>query len=434
MIERYFNFKELKTNYRTEFFGGLTTFVSMAYILFVNPAVLGAAGMDQGAVFTATGLTAAIATIFMGVFAKYPFAIAPGLGINAFFSYSVVIGMGIKWQTALAGVFIAGVIFWLMTLFKIREIIIDAIPADLKAAIAGGIGLFIAFVGLSDAGIVAANKSTIVGWGDWSKPTTMLAIAGIIITLILFARNIPGALFIGLVLTAILGLITGLIPMPSEVMSTVPSLHPTFGAAFQGLDEAFTPQMWIVIATFLLVALFDTTGSLVGVAKAGNFMEGNTLPRAGKALMADSVGMLSGSILGTSPTTAFIESSTGIMMGARSGFASVVTGGLFLVALLFSPLLSVVTSAVTSPAMVVVGILMAANLANINWKDFPIAAASFLTVLGMPLAYSISDGISMGFVIYPILMVATGRRKEVHPIMYVLGLIFIAFIIIMQTN
>jgi AGZA family xanthine/uracil permease-like MFS transporter len=434
MLERYFQLSANKTSVRTEFVAGLTTFVSMAYILFVNPDVLSAAGMDKGAVFVATGLIAAIATLFMGLVAKYPFAIAPGLGVNAFFAYSVVIGMGIKWQTALSGVFVAGVIFWILTVIKVREKIINAIPADLKSAIAGGIGLFIAMIGLVDGGVISANKSTIIGLGDWTQPTVLLTIFGILVTLALFSRNVPGAIFIGLVITALGGIAVGLIDLPTKLISSVPSLAPTFGQAFIGMDDVLNLKMIPVILTFLLVAFFDTAGSLIGIAKQGGFLVNNELPRAGKALMADSIGMLGGSILGTSPTTAFVESSTGVAMGGRTGLTSVFTGVFFLLALMFSPLLTVVTSQVTAPALVVVGILMASNLADINWKDFPIAASAFMTVLIMPLAYSISDGISIGFIIYPLLMIVTGKAKQVHPIMYVLGLTFIGFIYILQVG
>lgn len=434
MIERYFKLSELGTSLRTEFVAGLTTFVSMSYILFVNPSVLGAAGMDKGAVFTATGLIAAIATIFMGAVARYPFAIAPGLGVNAFFAYSVVIGMGVRWQTALAGVFVAGVIFWILTVLRIRETIINAIPADLKAAIAGGIGLFIAMIGLVDGGIISANKSTIIGWGDWSNPQVMLTIFGVLVSFALFARKIPGAIFIGIAITSVAGLLTGLIHAPSALVAGVPSLKPTFGQAIFGLQDVFTFQMVPVILTFLLVAFFDTAGSLVGIARSGGFLVNNELPRAGKALMADSIGMLGGALLGTSPTTAFVESSTGIAVGGRSGLTSVFTGIFFLLALFFSPLLVVVTSHVTAPALIVVGVLMAANLAAVNWEDFPIAASAFLTVIGMPLAYSISDGIAIGFIVYPFLMLVTGRGKKVHPIMYALAVIFIGFVYVLQTN
>lgn len=432
MIERYFDLRGNKTSVRTEFVAGLTTFVSMAYILFVNPSVLGAAGMDKGAVFVATGLIAAIATIFMGVYAKYPFAIAPGLGINAFFAYSVVIGMGIRWQTALSGVFVAGVIFYILTVTKIREKIINAIPADLKSAIAGGIGLFIAMIGLVDGGVITANKSTIIGLGNLASPAALLTIFGILVTLALFARNLPGAIFIGLLVTALTGIATGFIPLPHQLISTVPSLKPTFGQAFIGLKDVWTPQMVPVILTFLLVAFFDTAGSLIGIAKQAGFLVNNELPRAGRTLMADSIGMLGGAILGTSPTTAFIESSTGIAMGGRTGLTSVFTGLFFILSLFFSPLLTVVTSQVTAPALVVVGILMAGNLADINWQNFPIAAAAFITILAMPLTYSISDGISLGFIIYPIMMIVTGKAKKVHPIMYVLATVFILFMVILQ--
>jgi AGZA family xanthine/uracil permease-like MFS transporter len=304
----------------------------------------------------------------------------------------------------------------------------------LKAAIAGGIGLFIAMIGLVDGGIISANKSTIIGWGDWSDPKVLLTIVGVLITFALYARKVPGAIFIGMVATSIIGLFTGLIPLPSSLVASVPSLSPTFGQAIFGLKDVFTWEMVPVILTFLLVAFFDTAGSLIGIARSGGFLVNNELPRAGKALMADAIGMLGGSLLGTSPTTAFVESSTGIAIGGRTGLTSVFTGLFLLLSLFFSPLLVVVTSNVTAAALIIVGVLMASNFKAINWDDFPIAAASFLTIIGMPLSYSISDGIALGFIVYPLLMIVTGRAKKVHPIMYGLGLLFILFVIILQTN
>lgn len=432
-MEKYFELNKNKTSIKRELLAGFTTFVSMAYILFVNPSVLKAAGMDQGAVFTATAIISAIATIFMGVVAKYPFAIAPGLGINAFFAYSVVLGMGIKWQTALAGVFVAGIIFFVMTIFKIRELVINAIPNDLKAAIAAGIGMFIAFIGLHDSGIIISNKDTMVAIGDLSQPLVLLSIFGIILTLILHANKVPGAIFIGMAATSILGIALKLIDLPTKWVSLAPSLQPTFGRAISGLSGINSMQMVVVILTFLLIAFFDTAGTLIGLAKDSGFLnKKGELPRSTSALMADSIGMLGGSILGTSPTTAYIESSSGIAVGGRTGLTSVFTGLFFGLSLFFSPLLAVVTTQVTAAPLVLIGVLMIYNLTDINWSDFPTAAAATITAIGMPLTYSISNGIALGFVVYPILMIATGRFKQVNPAMYVLGFIFVLFLIIVN--
>ena len=429
-VAKYFRFGELGTNFRTELIAGLTTFVSMAYILFVNPTVLGAAGMDKGAVFTATGVAAAIATIFMGLVARYPIAIAPGLGVNAFFAYSVVIGMKVPWQTAMAGVLIAAIIFLLLTFFKIRETIINMIPQDLKVAIAAGIGLFIAFIGLANAGLIVANESTMVSLGHLTSGTSLLAIFGIIVTFILIATRVPAAIFIGMVLTAIVGIISGLIDLPTHIVSAAPSLAPTFGESISHITDINTFQLWTVVLTFLIVTFFDTAGTMIGLATQAGFMKDVKMPRAGRALMADAVGMTAGAILGTSPTSAYVESSSGMAVGGRSGLTSITTGILFIFALMFSPLLTVVTSQVTAPALVVVGVLMAENLRNIDWDDFAIVAPSFLIVIGMPLTYSISDGIALGFILYPIMMIATKRAGKVHPLMYALAFIFMLFLFI----
>lgn len=429
-IANYFKLDELNTSIRTEFIAGLTTFASMAYILFVNPTVLGAAGMDKGAVFTATAVASAVATLFMGIVALYPIAIAPGLGVNAFFAYSVVIGMGVKWQTAMAGVFVAAIIFLVLTFFKIREKIINIIPQNLKLAIASGIGLFIAFIGLHNAGLIVANKDTMVSLGHLTTPTSLLAIFGIIVTFILLSRKIPAAIFIGMVMTSVVGIIFGLIKLPSPLISSAPSLAPTFGAGVTHIGDINSLQMVTVVVTFLLVTFFDTAGTMIGLATQAGFMRNNEMPRAGRALMADAVGMTVGAVIGTSPTSAYVESSSGIAVGGRSGLTSVFTGIFFLIALFFSPLLTVVTSQVTAPALVVVGVLMAKSLRQIDWEDFAIAAPAFLIVIGMPLTYSISDGIALGFILYPITMISTGRGKKVHPLMYALAILFVLFLVI----
>ncbi|KRK40149.1 NCS2 family permease [Loigolactobacillus bifermentans] len=433
-IASFFNFKALKTNYRRETLAGFTTFISMAYILFVNPSVLGATGMDKGAVFTATALASALGCLLMGLVAKYPIAIAPSLGVNAFFAYSVCIGMKIPWQTALAGVFVAAVLFMIITALKLREAIINAIPRDLKMAIAAGIGLFIAFLGLNDGGLIVANKSTVVGLGSLSVGTTWLTIFGLVITAILMTRRVPGAIFIGMVCSTLLGLVTGLIPLPHTIISTAPSLQPTFLVALKNIGHINSLQLVVVVLTFLLVTFFDTAGTLVGLAEQAGFMKDNKMPRVGQALFADSTSMLVGSLLGTSPTGAYVESSAGIAVGGRSGFTVIVTGVLFIVSLIFSPLLAIVTSQVTAPALIIVGVLMAQSLRNIDWDKLEIAIPAFLIVLGMPLTYSISDGIALGFVMYPITMVAAKRGKEVHPLMYVLFFVFLGFLWIMNAQ
>lgn len=431
-ILSYFEIDALNTTVKREILAGFTTFISMAYILFVNPTVLGASGMDEGAVFTATALASAIGCILMGVVARYPIGTAPALGINAFFAYSVCLGMGIPWETALAGVFVASLIFILITIFKLREMIIDAIPTDLKFAISGGIGLFIAFLGLSEGGLIVANESTLVGLGSLSVGSTWLTIFGLIVTAVLLVRRVPGGIFIGMVATTLLGLVTGLIPMPSQLVAAAPSLKPTFLIALKHVGDINSLQMWVVVLTFLLVTFFDTAGTLVGLANQAGFMQDNKMPRVGKALASDSTAMLAGSLLGTSPVGAFVESSAGIAVGGRSGLTAITTGILFLFGLFFSPLLSVVTSQVTAPALILVGVLMAQSLRQIEWGKMEIAIPAFLILIGMPLTYSISDGIALGFIFYPITMLATKRGKEVSPIMYALFFVFIGFMWILN--
>ncbi|MGN7300526.1 NCS2 family permease [Ferdinandcohnia sp. SAFN-114] len=437
-MKKYFQFDELGTTYKREIIGGLTTFLSMAYILFVNPSILSLSDvpdlpselrMDANAVFVATALAAAIGTLIMGVVAKYPVALAPGMGLNAFFAYSVVLGMGIPWQTALTGVLVSGIFLVLLTLTRIREKIIDAIPQNLKLAVGAGIGLFITFIGFKNAGIVIADPATLVALGDLSNGNTLLTIFGLVITVILMVRKVNGAVFIGMVITAIVGMIVNLIEVPDKVVSSVPSLAPTFGAAFANFGDIFTMDMLIVILTLMFVDFFDTAGTLVGVANQAGIMKNNKLPRAGRALVSDSTGTVIGAILGTSSTTSYVESTAGVAAGARSGFASVVTALFFLLALFFSPLLGIVTPAVTSPALIIVGVLMVATLGDIEWKKFEIAVPAFLTILTMPLTSSIATGIAIGFIFYPITMIVKGRTKEIHPIMYGLFIVFILYFI-----
>ncbi len=358
----FFKFDELGTNYKRETLAGLTTFVSMVYILFVNPNVLSASGMDKGAVFTATAFATAIGCFLMGIIANYPIAISTSLGMNAFFAYSVCVGMKIPWQTALAGTFVAAIIFIIITAFKLREMIIDAIPSDLKSAIAGGIGLFIAFLGLNQGGLVVADKSTLVTLGSFHVGTTWLTIFGLIVAIILMSAKVPGSIFISMVATAILGMFTHLIPVPSQWVASIPSVKPVFLAGLTHIGEINTLQMWVVVFTFLLVSFFDTAGTLVGLAEQAGFVKDNKIPSVGKALTADSASMLTGSLMGTSPMGAFVESSAGIAVGGRSGFTVIVTGILFILGTFFSPLLGVITDQVTAPALILIGMLMAQSL------------------------------------------------------------------------
>lgn len=431
-LERTFHLSEQRTTVRQELLAGLTTFISMAYILFVNPSVLGAAGMDKGAVFTVTALTAILGCLLMAFLANYPIAVAPGLGDNAFFTCSVVLGMGIPWEKAMAGVFVASILFTILSFLKVREIVIDAIPSDLKMAIASGIGIFIAFVGLQGGGLVVANKSTLVAMGSLTVPTTWLTIFGVFVIAVLMAMRIPGSIFIGLVASTIVGLLTGLIKAPTHFMSLAPSMDPTMGVSIKNLPAMADPQMWAVVVIFLLVAFFDTAGTLIGLAQQAGIMKNNKMPRIGRALMADSLSMLAGSVMGTTPTAAYVESSAGIAVGGRTGLTALTTGVLFIFSLLFSPLLTVVTTQVTAPALIIVGVLMASSMRHIHWDKFEIAVPAFLTIVGMPLTYNISYGIAFGFLTYPILMTAAGRRKDVNLIMWIMLAVFIGLMYILN--
>ncbi|WP_411843262.1 NCS2 family permease [Salinicoccus sp. HZC-1] len=442
-MKKYFDFEGNGTNYRREIIGGLTTFLSMAYILAVNPSVLSLQGvegipdsmrMDMGAVFVATALAAFIGCMIMGLFAKYPIALAPGMGLNAFFAFTVVLTMGIPWQTALTGVLFSGVIFALLTVTGLREYVINAIPMEMKMAVSAGIGFFITFVGLQSSGIITMNEATLVGLGATHDPKVLLAIGGLIITVILMAKKVPAAIFIGMIITALAGLFLGLVPKPDGIVGAVPSMEPTFGVAFDAFanpGEFFNVQFLVVVLTFLFVDFFDTAGTLVGVASQANMIKDNKLPRANRALLSDSIATITGSIFGTSTTTSYVESTAGVAAGARTGFASVVTGALFLLAIFLSPLIVTFTSEVTAPALIIVGALMVSNLSKVRWDQFEVAVPAFLTMFMMPLTYSIATGIAIGFVFYPITMIMAGRRKEVHPMMYALFVIFILYFIFM---
>jgi len=434
MIERLFKIGAAGSDVRTEVLGGVTTFMTMAYIVFVNPAVLSMAGMDFGAVMTATCISAAVATFAMGLLANYPIALAPAMGENFFF-LTVVTGMAVSWQIALAAVFVSGVVFFLLTFLRIREMIIDAVPASLKHAIAVGIGIFIAVIGLVGAGVVERPEGAgIVHLGDLTRTPTLVALAGLLATTALMARRVKGAILIGILFTSILAWALGLVAWQGLVAAP-PSLAPTFLAFdLRGLLEA---AMFPIVVIFLFMAVFDAIGTLIGIGEQAGFMKDGHLPRATRALVADSAGTVVGAALGTSTVTAYIESATGVQAGARTGLANLVTGALFVVALFFSPLVRMIGGGVevaggaslqpmTAPALIVVGCLMAGNIRRIEWTELTEAFPAFLVTIGIPFSWSIADGIAFGFIAYPALKLLTGRPRECSVLVYALGLLFVA--------
>lgn len=429
-MNNFFGFTERNTTIKREAFAGLTTFLSISYILVVNPLILSQAGMDRGAVFTATALTAIIGSLLIGLLANYPIAIAPSMGLNSFFTFSVCIGMGIEWQVALTGVFIAGIIFMILSLLKIREKIINVIPEDLKHAIASGIGFFIAFIGLKNAGIIISDEATFVTIGNLTSPMTALAVFGLVATILMLVYGINGGIFYGMVITTIIGMVFGLIDTPSAIIGKIPSLEPTFGVVFSHLHEIFTPELLAVIFTFVFVAFFDTAGALIGLTSQAGMMKDNKIPNIGKALFADSSAGVIGATLGTSTPATSVESSAGIAVGGRTGFTSVVIAACFTIALFFSPILAVITTEVTAPALIIVGALMAMQVSNINWGKLEIAIPSFITIIMMPLSSSVATGIAFGFILYPLALIAQKRYKEVHPIIYVLSILFIIYFVL----
>ncbi|HLU21344.1 NCS2 family permease [Lederbergia graminis] len=426
-MRNFFQFHERNTTYKKETLAGITTFLSMAYILIVNPIILSQSGMDKGAVFTATALSAIVGSLLIGILANYPIGIAPSMGLNSFFTFSVCIGMGIEWQIALTGVFVAGIIFMILSFMKIREKIINVIPKDLKHAIATGIGFFIAFIGFKNAGIVVSNNDTFVAIGDLTSPATALACFGFMITIIMLVRGINGGIFYGMVITTIIGMFFKLIEIPTSIVGDIPSLKPTFGVVFIHLDDIFSPEIIAVIFTFLIVAFFDTAGALIAVASKTGLMKDNKIPNAGKALVADSTSGVLGAIFGTSTTASFVESTAGIAVGGRTGFTSIIISICFFITLFFSPLLSVITEEVTAPALIIVGSLMAMEISKINWSKLEIVIPAFIIIIMMPLTSSVATGIGLGFILYPLTLIAQKRFKEIHPIMYVLGVLFILY-------
>ncbi|WP_069650895.1 NCS2 family permease [Caloranaerobacter ferrireducens] len=423
-LERTFKLKEHNTNVKTEIIAGITTFMTMAYILVVNPLILSDAGMDKGAVFTATVLSSFIAIMVMALYANYPFALAPGMGLNAFFAYTVVLTMGYSWKFALTAVLLEGIIFIILTLFEIREAILNCIPLNIKHAVSVGIGLFIAFIGLVNAGIVVNSDATLVTLGSIKNPTVILALIGLVISGILLARGVKGALLIGILITTIIGIPLGVTPMPQSIISAPPSLKPiAFKFAF---DKVFTLDMLIVLFTFLFVDMFDTIGTLVGVASKADMLEKDgKLPKAKQALFADAVGTTVGACLGTSTVTTYVESASGVAEGGRTGLTALTTGILFLLSLLFAPLFTIVPAAATAPALIIVGLFMMSPIMKVDLNDFTEAIPAFLTIIMMPLTYSIAEGLVFGILSYAVLKLLTGRGKEVSPLMYILAVLFV---------
>ena len=426
-MEKYFKLKENKTDVKTEILAGITTFMTMVYILAVNPGMLSETGMDFGGVFTATALSAGVATLIMALYAKYPFALAPGMGLNAFFTYSVCIGMKQSWQFALTAVLVEGIIFILLSLLKVREAIFDLIPLSLKKAVSAGIGLFIALVGLKNAGIIVANEGTTIGLGDLTANASIVALFERMVIAILYARNVKGAFLIGIIIATIIGIPLGVTTLPEgfKIFSLPPSLKDV-AFKFVPFSEIMTKDFWIIVVTFLFVDIFDTVGTLAGVAsKSGMLDKEGKLPRVSKALTADAVGTIFGACMGTSTVTTFVESSAGVAAGGRTGLTSVTTGIMFILALFIAPLFAIIPAAATAPVLVVVGVFMMSAVMEINWHDLTEAVPAFLTIAMMPFAYSIAEGIVFGIVSYTLIKTFTGKAKDVSALMWVLSVLFV---------
>ncbi|WP_024993668.1 NCS2 family permease [Phocaeicola paurosaccharolyticus] len=422
MLQKLFGFDPTKNKLKTEIIAGITTFLTMAYILAVNPSMFTACGMPAGSVFTATALAAITGTLIMSLWAKLPFALAPGMGLNAFFVFTVCLGLGHSWQFALTAILIEGLIFVILTLTNLREAIVNAIPASLKNAIGAGIGLFIAFIGLQNAGVIVKNDATLVSLGDITSGAPMLAMIGLIITGVFIAKNVKGGLLWGILITAIIGIPMGLTHY-SGIMSVPDSLDPIF-MKFEW-DRILSLDMVVIVFTFLFIDMFDTIGTLVGVSTKANMLtpEGK-IPRVKEAFMADAIATCAGACYGTSTTTTYVESAAGVAQGGRTGLTSFVVAVCFTIALLFSPLFLSIPAAATSPVLIIVGLFMLSPIKNIDLDDFSESIPAFVCIVMMPLAYSISDGILLGMICYVVLNVLCGNFKKITITMYVLAIIF----------
>ncbi len=424
-LEKRFQLSERKTDVKTEIMAGLTTFMTMSYILVVNPNMLSETGMDKGGVFTATIISSVIAILFMGLFANLPFALAPGMGLNAFFTYTVCMQMGQSWDFALTAVFLEGIVFILLSAFKVREAIFTAIPITLKKAVSVGIGLFIALIGFTNAGIIVPGEGVILSLGDLLTPNVLVAFFGLFLMAVLTARKVKGALLFGILGSTVMALLLGVTHLPTTaIFSLPPSLKPV---AFKlQFDNIFTLKMFSVMFTFLFVDLFDTVGTLTGVAtKAGLLDENGDLPNVGKALMADAIGTTLGSLLGTSTVTTFVESASGVADGGRTGLTALSTGFFFFISLFFFPLFAIVPQEATAPALIMVGLFMMSPITEIDFDDYSESVPAFLTIAMMPFAYSIAEGIAFGMMSFVVMKLTTGKRKDVSPLMFILALVFL---------
>ncbi|MDP3915621.1 MAG: NCS2 family permease [Bacteroidota bacterium] len=427
-LNKYFKLGENNTTVRTEILAGITTFMTMAYILAVNPDILSAAGMDKGAVFTATALASLVATLVMALYAKLPFALAPGMGLNAFFAFTVVLGMGHSWQFALTAVFLEGLIFIALTAFNIREMIVNSIPNNMKHAISVGIGLFIAFIGLKNAGIIVSSPATFVTLGDLTDLTNnagaVVALLALVLTGVLLALKVKGALLIGILAGTVIGLAFGVTQLPTSFDLTPPSLSPIF-MKFEW-SQILTFDMMIVVFTFLFVDMFDTVGTLIGVSSKANMLDKEgRVPRVKQALMADAVGTTFGAMLGTSTVTTYVESAAGVSEGGRTGLTSLTVAILFFFALFLSPIFLMIPGAATAPALILVGAMMMTPIKNIDFDDYTESIPVFLTIIMMPLTYSISEGILFGVLSYVILKLLTGKFKDITVVTAVLAVLFL---------
>ncbi len=427
LFEKMFKLSEHKTNIKTEVIAGITIFVTMAYILAVNPIVLEPSGMDKGAVFTATVIASVISTLLMGFIANLPFGLSAGMGLNAFFSSTVVLQMGHSWQFALTAVFIEGIIFIILSLFKVREYIVNGMPLVIKNAVACGIGIFIAFIGLKSAGIVKADPANIIALGDVTSPSAIICIVGMLIILGLTIAKVRGAMLIGIVVATLIGIPLHVTQLPNGIVSMPPSIAPTAFAFTQfSMSEILSLDMFVVVFTFLFIDMFDTIGTLIGTASKANMLDkdGN-LPNAGKALLADAVGTTVGAMLGTSTVTTFVESSAGIAEGGRTGLTAVTTAIMFFISLFFAPLFMIIPGAATASALIVVGLFMIGGISKINFEDYTEGFPAFLTIIMMTLTGSIGDGLMIGIIFYVAAKIIARRFKEVSPFILVLAIIFI---------
>ena len=422
MLDRVFHLAENKTTVRRELLAGLTTFMTMGYVVVVNPRILAEAGMPVEGVLFATCISAALATLIMGLWANYPIALAPGMSLNAYFTYSIVIGRGIPWQTALGVVFLSGLLFLLLTLTNIREQIVNGIPDCLKHGTAAGIGLFIAFVGLRNAKIIVADPATFVGLGKTSDPQVLLAAIGLLLIAILMARRVGSAILLGIVAITLAGIPIGLTHWPDHLFSLP---HPS--GTFLKLDFRAAAKIGLgeLIFVFFFVDLFDNVGTLVGVCEQGGFLREGKLPRASRALLADAFGTMIGAITGTSTVTSYIESAAGVAAGARTGLGNIVIAALFFAAMFCAPLVAAIPSYATAPALILVGALMCGSVAKVHWNDFSEAFPAFLTLVATPLTFSIATGLSLGMLSFTFIKVGTGRYREISPLIWVLSVLFL---------